>query len=63
MLRSERRRGWWLVTLYGQVALAAYLLGGPWKGLLLELGVAAALTVCLAVWCRSKAKLDDRLLI
>ena len=79
------RRGWWLVTLYGQVALAAYLLGerfravfdaasnavlggladrlgGPWKGLLLELGVAAALTACLAVWRRSKAKFDDRLL-
>lgn len=67
------RRGWWIVTLYGQCALAAYLLGdifrgipdaaskailgglsrrigGPWGGIVIQLGLAAALTFALAVW-------------
>ena len=67
------RRGWWIVTLYGQCALAAYMLGEtfrvipeaaskaifgglwklvgePWGGIVIQLGVGAVLTFALAVW-------------
>ena len=67
------RRGWWIVTLYGQCALAAYMLGEtfrvipeaaskaifgglwkligePWGGIVIQLGIGAVLTFVLAVW-------------
>ena len=71
------RRGWGIVTLYGQTALAAYVMGeifrsvpkaasqavlgglaervgDPWRGVIIEVGVAVALTVALRIWYQSR---------
>lgn len=71
------RRGWWIVTLYGQTALASYLLGevfraipeaasrtvldglakrigAPWEDVILQLGLAAALTFFLFLWRKAR---------